>query len=146
MSKLPSKKINTLIILIFIYVSVKNLISFNDTEREIIEQRDSYNSFLIENEFDDTDFNLESDDSSDKRFELVKKVNKKKENLNIANYIDTDIASDIIIDEKNINLSLVPVYETMLFSGIPEPKIKPIPEKPEYFKSVILSLKNKKCY
>ena len=27
------------------------------------------------------------------------------------------------------------------FSGIPEPKIKPIPEKPEYFKSVILSLK-----
>ena len=50
------------------------------------------------------------------------------ENLNIANYIDTDIASDIIIDEKNINLSLVPVYETMLFSGIPEPKIKPIPE------------------
>ena len=59
------------IILIFIYVSVKNLISFNDTEREIIEQRDSYNSFLIENEFDDTGFNLESDDSSDKRFELV---------------------------------------------------------------------------
>ena len=112
MLKLPSKKINTLIILIFIYVSVKNLISFNDTEREIIEQRDSYNSFLIENEFDDTGFDLESDDSSDKRFELVKKVNKKKENLNIANYIDTDIASDIIIDEKNINLSLVPVYET----------------------------------
>ena len=144
MSKLPSKKINTLIILIFIYVSVKNLISFNDTEREIIEQRDSYNSFLMENEFDDTGFNLENDDSSDKRFELVKKVNKKKENLNIANYIDTDIASDIIIDEKNINLSLVPVYETMLFSGIPEPKLKPIPEKPEYFKSVILSLKNKK--
>ena len=73
MSKLLSKKINTLIILIFIYVSVKNLISFNDTEREIIEQRDSYNSFLMENEFDDTGFNLENDDSSDKRFELVKK-------------------------------------------------------------------------
>ena len=54
------------------------------------------------------------------------------------------IASDIIIDEKNINLSLVPVYETMLFSGIPEPKVKPIPKKPEYFKSIILSLKNKK--
>jgi hypothetical protein len=144
MSKLPTKKINTLIIVIFIYVSVKNLISFNDTEREIIEQRDSYNSFLMENQFDDAGFSLESYDSGDKRFELVKKVNKKKENLNIANYIDTNIASDIIIDEKNINLSLVPVYETMLFSGIPEPRLKPIPEKPEYFKSVILSLKNKK--
>ena len=32
----------------------------------------------------------------------------------------------------------------MLFSGIPEPKFRPIPEKPEYFKSIILSLKNKK--
>ena len=114
MSKLPTKKINTLIIVIFIYVSVKNLVSFNDTEREIIEQRDSYNSFLIENEFDDKDFDLENYDSGVKKFELVKKVNKKKENLNIANYIDTNVASDIIIDEKNINLSL-PVYETMLF-------------------------------
>ena len=32
----------------------------------------------------------------------------------------------------------------MLFSGIPEPKFRPIPEKPDYIKSVILSLKNKK--
>ena len=144
MLKLSSKKINTVIIIVFIYVSVKNLVSFNDTEREIIEQRDSYNSFLMENEFDDANFDIEDTNYGGKKFELVKKVNKKKENLNIANYIDTEVASDIIIDEKNINLSLLPVYETMLFSGIPEPKIKPIPEKPEYFKSVILSLKNNK--
>ena len=95
MSKLPFKKINTLIILVFIYVSVKNLVSFNDTEREIIEQRDSYNSFLIENEFDDTNLVIDKYDSEAKKFELVKKVNKKKDDLNIANYIDTEVATDI---------------------------------------------------
>ena len=38
----------------------------------------------------------------------------------------------------------MPVDETILFSGVPEPKIKPIPSKPVYSKSVIISIKNKK--
>ena len=144
MKKFTSKKINTLILIVFVYVSVKNLLSFNDSEMEIVQQIDNYKTFLLENQFNDEKFDEIPQGLEKNRLELVKKEDNKKEDLNLAYYLDTEVASDIIIDEKNINLSLVPIYETMLFSGIPEPKFKPIPERPEYVKSIILSLKNKK--
>ena len=144
MKKFTSKKINTLILIVFVYVSVKNLLSFNDSEMEIVQQIDNYKTFLLENQFNDEKIDEIPQSLQKNRLELVKKEDNKKEDLNLAYYLDTEIASDIIIDEKNINLSLVPIYETMLFSGIPEPKFKPIPERPEYVKSIILSLKNKK--
>ena len=144
MKKFTSKKINTLILIVFIYVSVKNLLSFNDSEMEIVQQIDNYKTFLLENQFNDEKIDEIPQSLQKNRLELVKKEDNKKEDLNLAYYLDTEVASDIIIDEKNINLSLVPIYETMLFSGIPEPKFKPIPERPEYVKSIILSLKNKK--
>ncbi len=144
MKKFTSKKINTLILIVFVYVSVKNLLSFNDSEMEIVQQIDNYNTFLLENQFNDEEINEIPQNLEKNRLELVKKEDNKKEDLNLAYYLDTEVASDIIIDEKNINLSLVPIYETMLFSGIPEPKFRPIPERPEYVKSIILSLKNKK--
>ena len=79
------------------------------------------------------------------RFELVKKdISKKNSNNDIAYYTDTEIASDYVYDQSDANLNLLPVFETILFSGIPEPKLRPIPNKPEHFKSVTLSLKNKK--
>lgn len=144
MKKFTSKKINTLILIVFVYVSVKNLLSFNDSEMEIVQQIDNYKTFLLENQFNDEKIDKIPQGLEKNRLELVKKEDNKKEDLNLAYYLDTEVASDIIIDEKNINLSLVPIYETMLFSGIPEPKFKPIPERPEYVKSIILSLKNKK--
>ena len=144
MKKFTSKKINTLILIVFVYISVKNLLSFNDSEMEIVQQIDNYKTFLLENQFNDEKINEIPQSLEKNRLELVKKEDNKKEDLNLAYYLDTEVASDIIIDEKNINLSLVPIYETMLFSGIPEPKFKPIPERPEYVKSIILSLKNKK--
>ena len=144
MKKFTSKKINTLILIVFVYVSVKNLLSFNDSEMEIVQQIDNYKTFLLENQFNDEKIDEIPQGLEKNRLELVKKEDNKKEDLNLAYYLDTEIASDIIIDEKNINLSLVPIYETMLFSGIPEPKFKPIPERPEYVKSIILSLKNRK--
>ena len=144
MKKFTSKKINTLILIVFVYVSVKNLLSFNDSEMEIVQQIDNYKTFLLENQFNDEKIDEIPQSLEKNRLELVKKEDNKKEDLNLAYYLDTEVASDIIIDEKNINLSLVPINETMLFSGIPEPKFKPIPERPEYVKSIILSLKNKK--
>ena len=144
MYKSVSKKLNTLILIVFVYISVKNILSFNDSDLEIVQEIDNYNSFLLENDFSDEELNNEKLNSEKNRFELVKKEENKKEDLNLAYYLDTEVATDIVIDEKNINLSLIPVYETMLFSGIPEPKFRPIPEKPDYIKSVILSLKNKK--
>ena len=143
MKKFTSKKINTLILIVFVYVSVKNLLSFNDSEMEIVQQIDNYKTFLLENQFNDEKIDEIPQSLEKNRLKLVKKEDNKKEDLNLAYYLDTEIASDIIIDEKNINLSLVPIYETMLFSGIPEPKFKPIPERPEYVKSIILSLKNR---
>ena len=144
MKKFTSKKINTLILIVFVYVSVKNLLSFNDSEMEIVQQIDNYKTFLLENQFNDEKINEIPQSLEKNRLELVKKEDNKKEDLNLAYYLDTEVASDIIIDENNINLSLVPIYETMLFSGIPEPKFRPTPERPEYVKSIILSLKNKK--
>ncbi len=40
---------------------------------------------------------------------------------------------------------MVPIQETMLFSGIPNPKTKPIPEKKEHYKSTTITVKNKKA-
>ena len=51
MKKFTSKKINTLILIVFVYVSVKNLLSFNDSEMEIVQQIDNYKTFLLENQF-----------------------------------------------------------------------------------------------
>ena len=53
MKKFTSKKINTLILIVFVYVSVKNLLSFNDSEMEIVQQIDNYKTFLLENQFND---------------------------------------------------------------------------------------------
>ena len=86
-----------------------------------------------------------------KKFELTKKIVPPKinkspyiESLNLANYSDKQSASDYFVDEKSLNLTLVPVSETMLFSGIPEPEVKPIPEKPNHYKATTISVKNKK--
>ena len=94
---------------------------------------------------DSDDLESEINKSLRERFELVKKdISKKNPNNDIAYFTDTEIASDFVYDQSDANLNLLPVFETILFSGIPEPKFRPIPDKPEHFKSVTLSLKNKK--
>ena len=105
MKKFTSKKINTLILIVFVYVSVKNLLSFNDSEMEIVQQIDNYKTFLLENQFNDEKIDEIPQGLEKNRLELVKKEDNKKEDLNLAYYLDTEVASDIIIDEKNINLS-----------------------------------------
>ncbi|MFL2660847.1 MAG: M23 family metallopeptidase [Alphaproteobacteria bacterium] len=59
--------------------------------------------------------------------------------------MDKQTVTDVFVDEKNLSLSLVPVQETMLFSGIPDPEAKPIPEKQEHFKATTITVKNKKA-
>ena len=85
------------------------------------------------------------------RYELTKKDSdtfdqrqETNEGLNVANYIDLQSATDYFIDEKNMNLSLVPVNETMLFSGIPDPQSRPIPENKLIFKATTITVQNKK--
>ena len=102
MFKFNSKKFNTLILLVLVYVSVKNFSSFNDSEFEIVEELDNYNSFLLENEFNDSETIDEKLNPEINRFELVKKQENKKEDLNLAYYLDTEVATDIVIDEQNV--------------------------------------------
>ena len=157
------KKFNSVLILFLVYISLKNITKFTEDDMEMPSQNYQYqfsqddspiwNSQEKENQYFDPneDSSLESSEleseikqSLKKRFELRKKSEPQNNYQDIANYIDTEIASDYVYDQNDVNLSLVPVEETILFSGIPEPIIKPIPRRPEYSKSVIISIKNKK--
>ena len=157
------KKFNSVLILFLVYISLKNISKFTDDDISMPSQDYSYNfsqddlstwssqdqeyvDFDINEEKNLETFDLESEikQSLKKRFELRKKTTPSNNFQDIANYIDTEVASDYVYDQNDVNLSLVPVDETILFSGVPEPKIKPIPSKPEYSKSVIISVKNKK--
>ena len=153
MFKTNLKKINSVILLLFLYISVENLTKFNDDEIEMPRENNLYLDELTidttESIIDDNDDlqvnNIESqiNESLKKRFKLVKKIsNEEVSSGDIAYYSDTDVASDYVYNQDEGNL--IPIYERILFSGIPEPLSKPIPNKPEYFKSITLSLKNEK--
>ena len=153
MFKTNLKKINSVILLLFLYISVENLTKFNDDEIEMPRENNLYldeltidtTESIIEDNDDLQVNNIESqiNESLKKRFKLVKKIsNEEVSSGDIAYYSDTDVASDYVYNQDEGNL--IPVYERILFSGIPEPLSKPIPNKPEYFKSITLSLKNEK--
>ncbi len=154
MINILKKKISLLAIVFFIFFSIQNLSEFNDfgiinidDNEEIFDLLDNTGNI---NSSNSTDF-FDEELNKVKKFELTKKTSipalqnsETIENLNLANYSDKQKATDYYHDEKNLNLSLVPVYETMLFSGIPDPKTRPIPEKPIHFKATTITVKNKK--
>ncbi len=153
MFKSNLKKFNSILILALLYVSLKNITKFTDDSLEMpVEQLRINSNNELSSSFDPLvsdvspgDIELEINQSLKKRFELVKKDFEKGEtSSDVAYYTDTEIASDLVYDQNNLSLNIVPVYETILFSGVPEPQLRPIPDKPEYFKTVTLSLKNKK--
>ena len=144
MQGFDNKKINFIIIFIFGYFSIYNISKFNNYESlKTISDED-----LIELTADLSTEQDSLDPDVEEKFKLTKKkgeetteiVNK----LEIAKFTNQYISSDYLDDEKNLNLSLIPIFETMLFSGIPNPKQKPIPERDEIFKSTAITVKNKK--
>ena len=157
------KKFNSVLILFLVYISLKNITKFKDTNIEMPSENyasqfsnDNFLNWNSEGEkysklypnedtkLDTLDLESEIKKSLKKRFELKKKTGSANNSQDIANYIDTEVVSDYVYDQSDVNLSLVPVEETILFSGVPEPKVKPIPQRPEYSKSVTISIKNKK--
>ena len=147
------KKFSLIFIIIFISFSIQNIREFNDfgmindDDKALDLLEDSKNFNLKNNENEINEFS----ENDLKKFELTKKVPFSGdnqliigENLNVANYTDTFKTTDVFVDEQNLNLSLVPVFETMLFSGVPEPATKPIPEKPIHYKTTTISVKNQK--
>ena len=157
------KKFNSVLILFLVFISLKNISKFTDNSIEMPSDEYTYqfsndnSSNWSSNDDESSNFdpdiskNLEALDleseikkSLKKRFELKKRTGSENISQNMANYVDTEVVSDYVYDQNDVSLSLVPVEETILFSGIPEPKVKPIPQRPEYSKSVIISIKNKK--
>ncbi len=141
------KKINVLILLIFLYLSLSNISEFGNYTEKISSSDEKFNITYFDEKSSIIDQELNELLDNSQRNELVKKeiINKNSgENLDFAEYTYESIISDVVIDDNDINLSLVPVYATMLFSGIPVPESKPIPEETLYEKSVILSVKTKK--
>ncbi len=148
------KKITYIAIIFFVVISIQNLSKFNDfgminmdenLDNPRFEEKSGDLSLSLQEEFFDENY------IKLQRYELTKKNTEKSnqplennESLNVANYIDLQNATDYFIDEKNMNLSLVPVNETMLFSGIPDPQSRPIPEEQNYFKTTTITAKNKK--
>ena len=144
MQGFDKKKINFIIIFIFGYFSIYNISKFNNYE--------SLKSVSDEDLIELTEGLSYEKDSLDSDVEEKFKLTKKKgeetaevdNKLEIAKFTNQEIRSDYLDDEKNLNLSLIPIFETMLFSGIPNPKQKPIPERDEIFKSTAVTVKNKK--
>ncbi len=144
MQGFDKKKINFIIIFIFGYFSIYNISKFNNYESlKSVSDED-----LIELT-EDLSYEKDGLDSDvEEKFKLTKKKGEETAELDnkleIAKFTNQEITSDYLDDEKNLNLSLIPIFETMLFSGIPNPKQKPIPERDEIFKSTAITVKNKK--
>ena len=138
------KKINFIIIFIFGYFSIYNISKFNSYDSLKAVYDEDLIELTEELSFDENNQNFDIDE----KFKLTKKKDEEitdfNNQLEVAKYTDQDITSDYLDDEKNLNLSLIPIFETMLFSGIPNPKQKPIPERDEIFKSTAVTVKNKK--
>ena len=145
------KKLSYIAIIFFIVISIQNLSKFNDIDMINIENdidnsnpRNESGIYLSKNELDKDYIKLQRYELTKKNSETVDQAQETNESLNVANYVDLQSATDYFIDEKNMNLSLVPVNETMLFSGIPDPQSRPIPEKQAYFKATTITVQNKK--
>jgi murein DD-endopeptidase MepM/ murein hydrolase activator NlpD len=144
MQGFDKKKINFIIIFIFGYFSIYNISKFNNYES----LRSVSDEDLIELTADLSYEQDSLDSDEEEKFKLTKKKDEETteidNKLEIAKLRNQDIKSDYLDDEKNLNLSLIPIFETMLFSGIPNPKQKPIPERDAIFKSTAITVKNKK--
>ena len=146
------KKLSYIAIVFFIIISIQNLSKFNDFDMINIENDIDNSSlangsgdFSIQDELLDKDYiKLQKYELIRKNTETIGQLQETNESLNFANYLDLQSATDYFVDEKNMNLSLVPVNETMLFSGIPDPRSRPIPEKQAYFKATTITVQNKK--
>ena len=146
------KKLSYIAIIFFIIISIQNLSKFNDIDMIKIENKIDNSSLANESEdlsirdelLNENYIKLQKYELTRKNLKTIDQLQETNKSLNVANYLDLQSATDYFIDEKNMNLSLVPVNETMLFSGIPGPQSRPIPEKQAYFKATTITVQNKK--
>tara|TARA_B100000524_G_scaffold230822_1_gene122450 strand:+ start:158 stop:1660 length:1503 start_codon:yes stop_codon:yes gene_type:complete len=141
MIRIIKKKFNQIILIFFIYISIFGLKKFTSFNSNLINT--SQNKISTE-----TDVKIDNNNE----FSMVLKKKKIIESPEIidqptfdtANYSNPDFFTDSNVDELSLNLNLVPISEKILFSGIPMPKSKPLPEINNYSKHISLSIKSKK--
>ena len=144
--KILKKKFNLILLLLIIKLFSDSLKEFKVDELILTKEYEN-NYELKSNEV----HNAHEDKSS--KFALTKRkiqqknkiiIKEKNENTKIANFRNPDFFSDAIIDDQTIGDTLIPVYEKILFSGIPIPESKPYPAKKNILRTEVLNIKSEK--
>ena len=146
MLKIIKKNLNLIILVILLKIFSSSLNDFIATSDEI---KISMDNRLIETE------NLTNpikDFNSKKKFILVKRSQNKpkieikaeKREVKVAKFRNPESTSDYFEDETKIDYKLVPVYDKILFSGVPIPESKPHPIQKISTRFEVISVKNKK--
>ena len=146
MLKIIKKNLNLIVLVILLKIFSTSLSDFIATSDEI---KISMDNRLIETE----EITNTADNFKDKmRFTLVKRSQNKqkieikpeKREVKVAKFRNPEFTSDYFEDETKIDYKLVPVYEKVLFSGIPIPESKPHPTQKLSTRFEVISVKNKK--
>ena len=140
MYRLIKKNFNIFLLLFLFNISYLGLKDFTSMESNLILE-----TGLIREE--KKDVFAKNNDTTNKF--LVKKklkdsIEKQDKDFKVAHYSTSDFFSDYSLNEIDLNLSLVPVSEKILFSGIPIPKSKPLPLIQNFSKHFSYSVKSKK--
>ena len=130
------KNFNIFILLFLLNISYFGLEDFISFESQKTDQQ-------LEKSYSGINTPLENQKTNNQL--IKKKVQENKiEDFKIANYESTDFFSDYNFNEIDMDLNLVPVSEKILFSGIPVPAAKPLPEITNFSKHISLSIDSKK--
>ena len=146
MLKIIKKNLNLIILVVLLKIFSSSLNDFIATSDEI---KISMDNRLIETE-DLT--NPIKDFNNNKKFILVKRSQNKpkieikaeKREVKVAKFRNPESTSDYFEDETMIDYKLVPVYDKILFSGVPIPESKPHPVQKISTRFEVISVKNKK--
>lgn len=130
------KNFNIFILLFLLNISYFGLEDFISFESQKTDQQ-------LEKSYSGINTPLENQKTNNQL--IRKKVQENKiEDFKIANYESPDFFSDYNFNEIDMDLNLVPVSEKILFSGIPVPEAKPLPEITSFSKHISLSIDSKK--
>ena len=144
MFRLLKKNLNFIILLVILKVSSNSLNDFIKTDDELKLSLLEYKNNASEN-LDNTSENKEILKLIKKpKDKIVIEVAPEKKEVKIANFRNPEFFSDSVIDDSLLEENLIPVFENVLFSGVPIPKSKPYPAKKNSTRFEVFNVKNLK--
>ena len=144
MLRLLRKNLNFIILLVILKVSSSSLSDF-------IKTNDELKLSLLEYNYNNSQ-NVENITEDKKILKLIKKPRDKvlievapeKKEVKVANFRNPEFFSDYIVDDSLAQENLIPVFENVLFSGVPIPQSKPYPIKKNSTRFEVFSVKDLK--